>query len=162
MSYQVTSTYDTGLKKTVRSIRNPKAKKQKPKEEIKSIGDDFGNIIYFSNNGKRINVSLKLVAEDKRRRIGSINISNKTIQIRRNRYKHLFRKGNAYGFNTFLLSNAKKFDKIRLIDDIDEFLIPVSFVLENGFYLDFKSQGFELQTFININDLYQFKREPKF
>ncbi len=140
------------------------AKKRTPKapEEIKSLSDDFGNLLVVKNNGKRVIVSLKLVSEQRYRRVGVINIARKTMEVRRNSGKHLFRKMSAYGFNHKLLSDAKLFEKVRLIDEKSEWVIPVKFILDNGKFLNFRANGgFELQIFIPLTDIEEFKRKPK-
>jgi hypothetical protein len=136
------------------------AKKPKLKDEVTSISDDYGNLLVVKNNGKRIIVTLRLVAEGNRfRKVGVINLATKIMEVQRNREKHLFRKGNAYGFNHKLLSDAKLFDKIRLKDDKEEWKIPVSFILQNGKFLHFQSNGgFEKQIFISLPEIEEFKR----
>ena len=42
-------------------------------EMIKSVSDDYGNLIISKNNGKRIVVKLKLISEKTYRTIGTIN-----------------------------------------------------------------------------------------
>lgn len=142
-----------------RSKENPT---KKTGDTIKSLSDEFGNLLISRNNGRRVLVSLKLVSEDKARRIGTINIAQKTIDMERNRAIHLFRKSNSYGFNHNLLKKTLLFDKVRLRDDQNEWLIPKDFILENGHFLNFKNQGgFELQIFLPLNIMEQFKRNPK-
>jgi len=126
------------------------------------VSDERGNLLKLFNNGIIIIVNLKLVSENKFRNIGTINIKNRDITIKRNRKKHLFKKIFGYGFNHKLLKETKLFDNIRFIDDYDEWLIPKSHILENGKFLLFSQQGFELQIFISLLDITQFKKEPKF
>lgn len=144
-------------------MMSKKIKALKPKEEVVSISDDYGNLIVVSNNGKRLIINLRLVSEGNRhRRIGVVNLAAKTIEIRRNRAKHLFRKGNAYGFNHKLLSDAKLFNTVRLKDDESEWKIPVAFILEYGEFLHFKnSGGFERQIFVSLEKIEEFKRKHK-
>ena len=89
----------------------------------------------------------------------------------RKRAEHLFRKISAYGFNEYILREGKRFDKIWLKDEYDEWKIPVSYILTKGQYLDkqgnvvtkdinymwFQEQGFELQIFITLVELEQFR-----
>lgn len=137
-------------------------KKQKAPDEIRTVGDDFGNLIKCANNGKRIVLSLKLTSETRHRKLGVINLKQRSMQIKRNRDKHLMYKFDAYGFNHKLLADSKLFDTIRLSDNIAEWVIPKEFILENGKFLNFKGQGFELQTFITLSQIEQFKKTPKF
>lgn len=143
--------------------KNPATKMPKRSgDTTKSVSDEFGNLLISRTNGKRVLISLKLVAEKRPRKIGTINIAQKTIDMERVRNKHLFRKSNSYGFNHNLLKKTLLFDKVRLRDDQNEWLIPKDFILENGHFLNFKNQGgFELQIFLPLEMMEQFKRNPK-
>ncbi len=138
----------------------PKTKKTKAPEIIKSLSDSYGNCIIGKNNSKRIIVSLKLTTETKHRRLGVINLAQKSINITRKRSKHLYRKMNSYGFNDALLRNTKHFDTIRLSDEYECWKIPVIFILEYGEYLHHLQQGFERQRFVSLVQLHQFKVNP--
>ena len=147
----------TPVKKTTK-----KRKSLKSNDVTKSISDDYGNLLISKNNGKRIIVSLKLVKESKSRRIGVINIARKSIDMERNSGKHLFLKTNSYGFNHNLLKKTQLFESIRLRDEKNEWFIPVSYVLEKGHYMNFlNSGGFVLQIFVSLEEIEQFKRNPK-
>lgn len=137
-------------------------KTKKTQDEIRTVSDDFGNLIKSAYNGKRIILSLKLASETRHRKIGTINVKQRTIQIKRNRDKHLMYKFDGYGFNHKLLEDAKMFDTIRLSDNIADWVIPKQFILDNGKFLNFKSQGFELQTFVTLSQIEQFRKQPKF
>jgi hypothetical protein len=120
------------------------------------------NYLIIKQNNKMIIVSLKLEAYTKVRLIGHVTKSTKTIHIKRSRDKHLFIKYNAYGFNDYVLRNQTSFDFISLSDETCHWSkIPVSFVLENGKYLNFAKQGFELQRFTSLDELepYKVKKE---
>ena len=147
------------------TMKSPKYRKAKSKSKdiIKSVSDDYGNLIVCKNNGTRIILSLKLVEEQRYRKIGVINLAQKTLSVKRKRDKHLFRKLGAYGLNHKLISDTKLFNKVRLSDEHSEWLIDNDFILKNGEFLHFKNpQGFELQTFISLHSIEQFKRQPKF
>lgn len=135
-----------------------KVKKAKAKDVVKSISDDAGNIVVVKNNGKRIILILKLVSETRYRKLGIVNLAQKSFEVKRKREKHLFRKSYSYGFNSKLLHDAKMFNTVRLSDETCRWTIPVSFILENGTYLNFKGQGFETQIFINLDKIEQFKK----
>jgi hypothetical protein len=78
--------------------------------------------------------------------------------MKRVRGIHLFKKLNAYGFNDYVLRNQSRVDWIRLSDDLgNHWKIPVNYVLNSGSYLNFKSQGFELQRFVSLEDLEKFR-----
>ena len=120
------------------------------------------NRIIMHHSEKTVVLYLKLQSEGRRsRKVGVITKSTKTLKITRKRDKHLFRKLNAYGFNEYVLANGKSFDKIWLKDDYSEWKIPTSFILENGEYLNFKQQGLELQKFISLEKIEQFKVKKK-
>lgn len=133
-------------------------KKAKAKDEVKSISDEVGNLVIVKNNGKRIILTLKLVSETRFRKLGIVNLAQKSFEVKRKREKHLFRKLYSYGFNSKLLHDAKMFNTVRLSDETCRWTIPVSFILENGTYLNFKGQGFETQIFINLDKIEQFKK----
>lgn len=136
--------------------------KPKQPEQIRTISDDEGNLLTVRNNLKRVLISLKLVSENKRRRIGTINLKRRVLEVKRNREKHIFYTANAYGFNYKLLAEAKLFDNVRLRDEHDEWLIPRKMILEQGQFLHFKKAGgFELQIFMPIDKLDQYKKQPK-
>lgn len=137
-----------------------KPRKPKLPEVFKSITDVKGNQLICKDNGKRIAITLKLVAEKgKGRRIGVINPKRRILEVRRNREEHLFRKFNGYGFNHKLLSDAKRFDNIMLNDNYERWLIPKQFILESKKYLNFLNGGFELQVFVSLDEIEQFKRK---
>ena len=120
------------------------------------IDKDRLNYISTVRDGDMIKISLKLKADQRQRFIGTIDVLNRTLIIKRSRYKHLFRKGNAYGFNDYILRNTVMFDKISLSDEHQQWLIPVKEILDNG-RLFFKEQGYELQVFISLEDMEPFK-----
>ncbi len=129
------------------------------------ILDEEQNLILIVRKGNNITLYIKLKSENRKRKIGYINVATKTLHIRRKRALHLFFKFNAYGFCYHIINDAKKFDKIRLKDDFDEWVIPTSFILnkENAKYLHFKGNGgFELQVFLPLDSIEQFKRPQRF
>jgi len=137
-------------------------KKAKKKDLISSKTDEYGNLVLIKNNGVRLVISLKLMSETKSRRLGIVNIATRTFQVKRDRLKHLFRKNESYGFNHKLLADAISFDKIRLSDQINEWLIPKEYILNNGSFLHFKNNGgFERQIFIELDKITEFQRGLK-
>lgn len=135
--------------------------KTKTTDRISTISDEFANNLILANNDVRLIIYLKLKAEKRKRKLGIINIATRTFYAKRNSKKHLFRKNESYGFNHKLLSETKRFDKVRLQDENSEWLIPVSYILENGSFLHFKGDGFERQIFIPLQKIVSFKRETK-
>lgn len=120
--------------------------------------DDSENYLQIKSNDKLIFLRLYLKGESKGRDIGTVTKSTRTIAMRRTRSKHLFKKLNAYGFNDYVLRNQSSVDWVRLSDDLgNHWKIPVNFILDSGTYLNFKGQGFELQRFVSLDDLEQFR-----
>jgi hypothetical protein len=121
------------------------------------INDDGKNYLQIKSNDKII--QLKLCLENfKPRLIGTVTKSTRTIDMKRVRSKHLHWKTNSYGFNDFVLRNQNSIDWVRLSDDLDNhWKIPVSYILEKGTYLHFKQEGFELQRFVSLENLEQFR-----
>lgn len=128
------------------------------------IDDTSKNYILIKQNSKIIVIFLKIDADNKIRRIGRVTKSTRTIEMRREMHKHLFRKGDAYGMNDYVLRYQTSFDWVRLSDDMgNHWKIPVSFILDekNGFYLEFLGIGFEKQKFISLRELEQFRVHKK-
>jgi len=127
--------------------------------------DEQGNSIIVMQDDNILTLYLKLKSEDKKRKIGFINVNTKVLHITRNRSRHLFRKLNGYGFCYQIIEDGKKFNKIRLKDDKCEWLIPTSFILDkkNAQFLHFKGNGgFELQVFLPLETIEKFKRPDRF
>lgn len=121
------------------------------------VDDEGGNKLQIKQNDKLIIPTL-LLKNDKPRRLGVVTKSTRTIDIKRKVDKHLFIKGNSYGFCYFLLNNQTSFDWIRLSDDRgNHWKIPVKFVLDNGKFLFFKGQGFEKQIFVSLESIEQYR-----
>jgi hypothetical protein len=143
-------------------MKNQKTKNPKKKDEFNSLTDENGNKLLIKNNSVRLVLYLKLKSESKSRKLGIVNLDQKVFEVKRVRAKHLFRKNQSYGFNHKLLDEAKLFDKIRLKDDFQEWLIPKNFILENGDFLYFKNNGgFERQIFIELDKIKEFSRKTK-
>lgn len=117
------------------------------------IEDEVGNKLII--NGNRI--LMKFVNERYAKLIGVINLENRFMFVRRTRSKHLFKKLNAYGFCYRIISEAKKFDFVKIADDYGTYLIPRQVMLDEGEFLHFKKQGFELQIFVNLHTINRYK-----
>jgi hypothetical protein len=115
------------------------------------------NYLIIKQNNKLTVLSLKLEAYTKTRLIGTVTKSTRTIEMKRKKEKHLFVKYNAYGFNDYILRNQTSIDWVRLNDETCHWKIPVNFILENGTYLHFQKNGFELQRFVSLEQLEQFR-----
>ncbi len=136
-----------------------KAKKQvtKPTKTIKELIDEHGNRIIVTENANTILIQLKLPSEKRKRKIGVVTKSTRTLNVVRDRSKHLHRISNSYGFNHRIIAESKRFDTIVLTDEYSRYKIPKQFILDNENFLYFKPQGFELQTFISLAQLKQFE-----
>ncbi len=116
--------------------------------------DYLGNKLFRKGNL----LYLKLASETRNRKLGVIEEQSKNFITNRIYEKHLYRNGQAFGFNVELLRTATLFNGVKLMTDRDEtFIIPVKFILEHGEYFHFKKQGFEKQIFIKTEQLKQFE-----
>lgn len=146
---------------STKPVKNP-AKRSSPKiapvYRQFFLDDDGRNKLHLKTTDKTIVLHLQLEAEGSRKRkIGVVTRSTKTLGIKRSRAKHLLVKGNAYGFNQHILNEAKTFDTIRLSDEFSNWKIPVSYILTEGKHLIFKQQGFELQLFLTLAQLEKYR-----
>lgn len=123
------------------------------------VEDSFGNGIIVRRGGNTLRLSIRLANNPKERKIGEIDMPTRTLTITRNRAKHLLQKGNAYGLNHKLIADATRFDTVRIVDDFGRWDIPREYILENGKFLLFAKKGFELQIFISLEQIQQFKHE---
>ena len=102
-------------------------------------------------------ITLHLNGSRKGRNIGRVRLADRTLEITRNREKHLMKKGKAYGFNEYVMRTAKTFDKIELQDDYGTYVFPRQLILDRGSYLYFKEEGFEKQLFLPLFLIQSFK-----
>jgi hypothetical protein len=135
------------------------------KPEIREffIDDKSQDKIVAYHYPNRIKLMLSLEAENKRERLlGTVTLSTKTIKIKRIKEKHLFRKANAWGFCDAMLKKATTFNKVWLTNNYnEEWKIPVEYILNNGFYLDYNKKGYELQIFIELDKIEKFRLTKK-
>lgn len=123
----------------------------------KKIIDDEGNYIIANKGEKVISLSIKLQSESYKRKIGRIDIQERILYIERKREKHLLRKLGAYGLCYKIIQDGKTFDWVRLSDNYEEWKIPRSFLLEAKCLHFVGNGGFELQVFISLENIKQFK-----
>lgn len=121
------------------------------------IDDSSKNYLIIKSNNKIIKLTLKLEKDNFSRYIGRVTKSTKTLELKRERAKHLFVKGNAYGFNDYILRNAHSFNMVRLSDEYSHWKVPVEYILKEGEYLHFAGNGLELQRFVSLENLEKFK-----
>ena len=96
-------------------------------------------------------ITLHLKGKKAARNIGRVRLADRVLEVSRKREKHLMLKANAYGFNEYVLREAKKFDRIELTDEYGTYLFSRQLVLDMGRYLHFKEEGFEKQLFLSLN-----------
>jgi hypothetical protein len=106
-------------------------------------------------------ITLHLKGSRKGRNIGRVRLADRTLEIVRNREKHLMKKGRAYGFNEYVIRHAKTFDTIELQDDYGTYVFPRLMVLDKGSYLHFKDEGFEKQLFLPLFLIQSFKLQSE-
>jgi hypothetical protein len=139
-------------------------KQSKPKKKlIRSAihSDANGNKIIIDHYQDVATIKLKLRAEGRQRNVGTLDIPNRRLYVKREKDKHLFLKMNAYGLNHHILKEAKLFDTILLNDDENSWAIPREYILQHGKFLNFSNHGgFELQIFIPLDIIKQFKVKP--
>ena len=126
-------------------------------EVKKTTADQYGNYFITQRTKHSLTIQLKLTNETRVRNIGIVNLENRFIEIVRDKHRHLFRKGNAYGFNEHLIKTAKTFDDVKLIDNDGAYVFPKSIILEKGKYLFFKEQGFERQLFLDMRVISEYR-----
>jgi hypothetical protein len=109
-----------------------------------------------------VEIRFCIAGESKEKLIGTIDKAKRILNIKRIRSRHLFQKNMSYGFNYYILKNAKLFDTVHLKDDKDEWMIPVQFILDKGDFKHFKNSGnFELQKFVTLIDLTPYEYTPQ-
>jgi hypothetical protein len=116
------------------------------------IVDENGNYL------KRVNdkIYLKLSSEERARKIGSI--SDECIFVTyRDSKKHLHNKTNSYGFNYEFLKASTKIEKIRLETNHGTYLFPLQLVKDEGNFGFYKQQGFEVQVFLSMEIIQNYK-----
>lgn len=96
-------------------------------------------------------ITLHLKGKKAGRNIGRVRLADRVLEVERKREKHLMRKANAYGFNEYVIREAKKFDNIELTDEYGTYSFSRQLILNMGKYLHFKEEGFEKQLFLSLN-----------
>jgi hypothetical protein len=129
-----------------------------------NLGNDLYMRIFFNEKGEEVGatISLKLKSENKRRVLGNFYFHDRSFHVMRETSKHLFHKGNAYGFNWSILSDTTlNIQKVYLVVDRQErYIIPISYIRDYGRFLNFKDDqhgGFELQRFMNMDLIKRFR-----
>lgn len=101
-------------------------------------------------------------AEKRKRHIGDIIKGTGYIRMTRERSKHLMKKMNAYGFNNYILREAKRFQRVILSDEYGTYEIPRTIFFTEGTYKEFKHEGFETQIFLSLDVIRKYTRPAIF
>ena len=127
--------------------------------------DNFGNDLYlrvFSDeNNKDVGASiyLKLKSENKRRNIGTLFFNDRSLHVIRDSGKHYHYVSKSYGFNWNIIDddflNIKSVHLV--VDKSERYIIPKSIMETYGKFLNFKQQGFELQKFLPMDMIKNFR-----
>jgi hypothetical protein len=135
------------------------------KSRMLAKSDNFGNDLYlrvFSDeNNKDVGASiyLKLKSENKRRNIGTLFFNDRSLHVIRNSSKHYHYVSKSYGFNWNIIDddflNIKSVHLV--VDKSERYIIPKSVMETYGKFLNFKQQGFELQKFLPVDMIKNFK-----
>jgi hypothetical protein len=124
------------------------------------IDDTCGNRIIVNRNNDKLTVSIQLANNSlnpKPKYIGDIDMTSRTLIVKRSRIKHLLINRNAYGLNYKLITEATRFDTVRIIDEYSTWNIPREYIVEHGQTLLFTKYCHELQIFITLDQIEQFK-----
>lgn len=136
--------------------------------QVLKRSDGDGNIYEMTLHPAGLSkVYLRLKGENKDRMIGEIDVQRRTIRVKRVKARHWFRSDLGYGFNWVLINEELpvQIDNILLIEDdygeMDYFLIPLKKIRELGHKLKHISAGIELQWFMKMSDMLQFRLKDK-
>lgn len=115
--------------------------------------DDGAFASVFVTGGKAF---VKLRSE-KPRLIGFMGGPDKKILVmQRSSERHMMQNIKGYGFNVVLLEKyliPKGFSIGLEIDKKYKYVLNPELIMEHGSYLHFKSQGFELQIFVSLENI---------
>lgn len=145
-------------------MKKPLKQHKKPSKLTKADGSIFnkeGDSFQVFRTPTHLYIQLRLASENFGRDVGRVDLRTRTLELVRNRESHLMRKNNSYGFNEYMIKEAKTFDDIELRDEKGIYRFPKSLVLEKGTYLHFKEQGFEKQLFVDVDILANFEVENR-
>lgn len=129
--------------------------------------DDKGNIILaqftlVDGVPTGVDLYLKLKAEQKRRKLGWIDLDKGIFVVKRKIGTHRHFASNSYGFNYEILKEQHlfKFQIIHLIEDTGtEYYFLKQLIEKHGTFMNYKQQGFELQRFISLDLLKPFIKQ---
>lgn len=128
--------------------------KVKVPSSVFTISDEEGNKIVSTHHGTFATIHLHLKEESFQRKLGTIRIEEREFHVKRDRTKHFMWRTRQYGFNHYILDNAKLFDTVVIEDEHACWRIPRTTMLEHGKFMHFKNNGgFELQVFVSLETL---------
>ena len=80
-------------------------------------------------------------------------VDKRTLTVKRDPSKHLFRKFNAYGFSYDVMKQGSRyFDKIEVNTGFETLQTTREYLLKHGKYLHFKQNDLERQIFLPLED----------
>lgn len=131
--------------------------------------DNSGNFLYlrvfYDEFGKEVSATifLKLKSEQGHRRLGDYRYYDKSFHILRESGKHYHYKSSSYGFNWTIINDAElDIQTIHLVvDKIEKYVFPKTLVEKFGKFLNFKSQGFELQRFLSFKIIKDYAKKEE-
>ncbi len=117
--------------------------------------DSMGNMLRVRSDG----MYLKLASEKRRRKILSFRNGSVTSFVKSS---NLFQNGSLVGFNygglQLLESKFPKLKSIIVVIGKQAYKVQMDALMQNGQFLHFKGQGFELQMFYPVADMEKIKR----
>jgi hypothetical protein len=127
--------------------------------------DNAGNTLYLRvwSDENKVDVGgsifLKLKSESKKRNLGNLIVGDRSFHIIRDSGRHYHYKSKSYGFNWNIINDADLGIKTihLIVDKKDKYIIPKSVLDTYGRFLNFKQQGFELQKFLPMDMIKNFK-----
>lgn len=122
-------------------------------EKREILRDNDGNVIYNKDGF----VCVKLVEESHGRRIGYFNEKTGEISVPKDISTHLLKKADAYGINYDVLKQYPGLKTIIIHDSTGQYNIPKDDWINKGSFLWFKREGFERQSFLSRDIMYQYK-----
>ena len=119
------------------------------------VTDQDGNRVYTENKGSSLAVMLEMKNKPAKQ---IAKVYNDSVQIKKDRAKHLFRRNNGYGFNRLLFNNLPEQVKtLILTDGVGYYEIPIAEVLNSPDTINFDLQGYEPQILVSLNLIEKFK-----
>jgi len=124
-------------------------------------GNDLYLRIFSDENAVDVGatISLKLKSEHKQRNLGNVYYKDNSFHVIRDSNKHFHYLSKSYGFNWTIIGDAELNIKTvhLIVNKTDKYIIPISIFENYGKFLSFKQQGFELQKFLPMDIIRNFK-----